>query len=113
MCIRPSIKKQTVCGQCSHLASHLYVPHLSPPSYLQLEHIVLQLPLELQEAADGQLPLEVGAEEVGGEGGAAARRLQGVARGGAVPVSHAHAGLGADDALDLGGGGDGGDGVVE
>lgn len=65
---------------------------------------MLQLALELQEVADGQLALEVGAEEVGGEGRAAAARLERVARGGAVAVAHAHAGLGADDALDLQGG---------
>lgn len=62
---------------------------------------MLQFSLKLQEAADGKLSLEVFAKEVGGEGRAAAARLQGVARGGAVSVSHAHTGLRTNDALDL------------
>lgn len=62
---------------------------------------MLQLSLKLQEAADGEFPLKVFSEEVGGEGGAAAACLQGVARGGAIAVTHAHAGLRPNDALDL------------
>lgn len=62
---------------------------------------MLQLPLKLQEAADGELSLQVLSKEVRGESGAAAGRLQRVPGGGAVTVPHAHTGLGADDALDL------------
>lgn len=61
---------------------------------------MLQLALEVQEVGDGELALEVSPEEVGGEGGVEAG-FEGVAGGGAVPVPHAHAGLGTDDALHL------------
>ena len=69
--------------------------------HLQFEHVVLQLPLKLQEALDGELSPQVGPEEVRGEGGATAAGLQRVARGGAVAMPHAHAGLRADYTLDL------------
>lgn len=62
---------------------------------------MLQFPLKLQEAADGELALQVGAKEVCGESRAAASRLQRVACGGAVTVSHAHTGLGTNYTLDL------------
>lgn len=62
---------------------------------------MLQFPLKLQKAADGEFPLQVLSKEVGGESGAAAGCLQGVSCGGAVAVTHAHTGLGANDALDL------------
>lgn len=77
-----------------------------PPLYkkttpnLELQNVVLQLALEVQEVGDGQLAPQVSPEEVGGE-----RRVEagfeGVPGGGAVPVAHAHAGLGTDDALHL------------
>lgn len=35
--------------------------------YLQLQYVVLQFPLELQEAADSEFALKVSAEEVSGE----------------------------------------------
>lgn len=62
---------------------------------------MLQFPLKLQEAADGEFSLQVFSKEVGSESRAAASCLQGVSCGGAVTVSHAHAGLGTNDALDL------------
>ena len=62
---------------------------------------MLKFPLKLQEAADGELSLQVYSKEVRGESRAAAGRLQRVSCGGAVAVSHAHTGLGPDDALDL------------
>lgn len=62
---------------------------------------MLQFPLEFQEAADGELALQVGPEEVGGESRAAASGLQSVARGGAIPVPHAHASLRTDYTLHL------------
>lgn len=62
---------------------------------------MLQFPLKLQEAADGEFSLQVLSEEVGGESGAAASCLQGVSCGGTVAVPHAHTGLGTNDALDL------------
>ncbi len=62
---------------------------------------MLQFPLKFQKAADGEFPLQVFSKEVGGESGAAAGCLQGVSCGGAVAVTHAHTGLGANDALDL------------
>lgn len=77
-----------------------------PPLYkkttpnLKLQNVVLQLALEVQEVGDGQLSLQVSPEEVGGEGGVEAG-FEGVPGGGAVPVAHAHAGLGTDDALHL------------
>lgn len=67
---------------------------------LKLQNVMLQLPLEVQEVGDGQLSLQVSPEEVGGEGGVEAG-FEGVPGGGAVPVAHAHAGLGTDDALHL------------
>lgn len=70
-------------------------------NHLEFEHIVLQFPLKLQEAADGQFSFQVFPEEVGGEGGATAASLQGVSRGGAVSVPHAHTGLRPNNALDL------------
>lgn len=69
--------------------------------YLKLENIVLQFPLELEEAADGQFALQVGPEKVGRESRAAAGCPQSVARGGAIPVPHAHAGLRTDYTLHL------------
>lgn len=62
---------------------------------------MLQLPLELQEAADGQFSFQVFPEEVGGEGGAAAASLQGISSGGAISVPHAHTRLRTNNALDL------------
>lgn len=62
---------------------------------------MLQFPLKLQEATDGEFSLQVLSKEVGGESRAAAGCLQGVSCGGAVAVSHAHTGLGTNDALDL------------
>lgn len=70
-------------------------------NHLQLEHVVLQFPLKLQKAPDGQFAFQVFSKEVGGECWAAASRLQSVSCGGPVPVSHAHAGLGTNDALNL------------
>lgn len=61
---------------------------------------MLQLALEVQEVGDGELSLQVSPEEVGGEGGVEAG-FERVAGGGAVPMPHAHAGLGTDDALHL------------
>lgn len=61
---------------------------------------MLQLALEVQEVGDGELSLQVSPEEVGGERGVEAS-FESVAGGGAVPVAHAHAGLGTDDALHL------------
>lgn len=62
---------------------------------------MLQFPLKLEEAADGQFSFQVFPEEVGGEGRAAATSLQGVSCGGAVSVPHAHTGLRPNNALDL------------
>lgn len=62
---------------------------------------MLQLPLKLQKAANGELSLQVFSKEIGGESRAAASCLQGVSRGGTVSVSHAHTGLGTNYALDL------------
>lgn len=62
---------------------------------------MLQFSLKLQEAANSEFSLQVLSKKVGGESGAAAGRLQGVSRGGAVAVSHTHTGLGPDDALYL------------
>lgn len=62
---------------------------------------MLQLPLELQKAANGEFSLQIFSKEVRGESGAAAGCLQGVSCGGPVSVSHAHAGLGTNYALDL------------
>lgn len=62
---------------------------------------MLQFPLKLQEAANGEFALQVPSKEVRGERRAAAACLQGVSCGGAVTVPHAHAGLGTNDALDL------------
>ena len=62
---------------------------------------MLQFPLKLQEAANCEFSFQVLSKEVGGESRAAAGCLQGVSCGGAVAVSHAHAGLGSNDALDL------------
>lgn len=62
---------------------------------------MLQFPLKLQEAANGEFSFQVLIKEVCGEGRAAAGCLQGVSCGGAVAMSHAHAGLRANDALDL------------
>lgn len=62
---------------------------------------MLQFPLKLQKAADCEFPLPVLSEEVCGESRAAAGCLQGVSCGGAVTVSHSHAGLRTNNALDL------------
>ena len=62
---------------------------------------MLQFPLKLQKAANGEFSLQVFTKEVGGESRAAAGRLQCVSCCGAVAVSHAHTGLGTNDALDL------------
>lgn len=62
---------------------------------------MLQFPLELQEAADGKFALQISPEEVGGKSWAAACCSQCVSCGGAIPVSHAHAGLRTDYALHL------------
>lgn len=62
---------------------------------------MLQFPLKLEKSANCEFSLQVFAEEVGGEGGAAAGCLQGVSCGRAVAVSHAHTGLRTNDALDL------------
>lgn len=62
---------------------------------------MLQLPLELQKAANGEFSLQVFSKEVRGESRAAAGGLQGVSCGGPVSVSHAHTGLGTNYALDL------------
>lgn len=69
-------------------------------SNLQFEDVVLQLALEFQEVGDGELPLQIRPEEVGGQRRVEAG-LQGVPSGRPVSVAHAHAGLGANDALDL------------
>lgn len=67
---------------------------------LKLQNIVLQFALEVEEVGDGQLPLQICSEEV-----CCQRRVeagfQGVPRCRPVSVAHAHAGLGANDALDL------------
>lgn len=62
---------------------------------------MLQFPLKLKKTANSEFSLQVFSEEVGGESRAAAGRLQCVACGGAVTVSHSHTGLGTNDALDL------------
>lgn len=61
---------------------------------------MLQFALEVEEVGDGQLPLQIRPKEVRCERGVEAS-LQGVPRCRAVSVAHAHAGLGANDALDL------------
>lgn len=62
---------------------------------------MLQFPLKLKKTANGEFPLQVFSEEVGGESRAASCCLQGVSSCGAVAVSHAHTGLGTNDTLDL------------
>lgn len=62
---------------------------------------MLQVPLKLQETANGEFSLQVFSKKVGGESRAAAPCLQGVSCGRPVAVSHPHAGLGTNDALDL------------
>lgn len=61
---------------------------------------MLEFALEVKEVGDGQLPLQIRPKEVRCQ-----RRVeagfQGVPRGSPVSVAHAHAGLGANDALDL------------
>lgn len=61
---------------------------------------MLQLALEFQEVGDGELPLQIRPKEVGCQRRVEAG-LQGVPSGRPVSVAHAHAGLGANDALDL------------
>lgn len=45
---------------CSHSPPFLF-------NHLQLEHVVLQFPLKLQKATDGQFAFQVFSKEVGGE----------------------------------------------
>lgn len=67
---------------------------------LKLQNVMLKFALELQEVRDGQLPLQISSKEVGGQRRVEAS-LQGVPCSWAVPVAHAHACLGANDALNL------------
>lgn len=62
---------------------------------------MLQFPLKLKKTANGKFSFQVFSKKVGGESRAAAGCFQRVACGGAVTVSHAHTGLGTNDALDL------------
>lgn len=62
---------------------------------------MLQFPLKLQETANGEFALQIPSKEVCGESRAAATCLQGISCGRAIAVSHTHAGLGTNDALDL------------
>lgn len=101
---RCSLGAQQTPKHSSESQQRLYHSALSPwaksNSNLQLQDIMLQFALEVKEVGDGQLPLQICPKEVCCQCRVEAG-LQGVPSCGPVSVAHAHAGLGANDALNL------------